>query len=271
MRKPILTAAVIVVALVTCTVVTAQTPELVQINTGSTAFAVNDDAGPLAPQSITQSTDPDTLVDGTSVACCSAICLENSWLRLFDLDDDHGLTGAFSVESIDWGIQEVAGGTGEVTVNVYCLDEGLPFLYQFMNLKDSVVVPLADEVLTFHNTIIGGSCDTYTEDMAVELHAEDCNLTGCISLFIGMNDLGQTAPTYIASASCSIIDPTDLAGIGFPDAHLVMKVNGPYCDPDDGGDDDGGDVPATTVVGAVLLLLVLMGSGAYFLRRRARD
>jgi hypothetical protein len=270
MRKPILAAAVIAVALLTCTVSTAETAQFTTDPNAGTDVVVVDIPQPLAPWTITQSTDPDTLVAGTSVACnAGGNTTENSWLRLFDLDGDHGWPGTFYVESVDWGT-EVVDGAQPLEVNVYCLDQTLPFLYQFMTLKDMVSVPLTDETLTFHNTAIGGSCETATEDLAIDLHAPtDCTAGGCIKLFIGMNDLGQTAPTYIASASCGITDPVDLAGIGFPNAHLVMKVNaqGDCCD--DGGDDDGGDVPATTGLGTVLLLLILLGSGAYSLRRRA--
>jgi len=269
MRKPILPAAVIAVALVTLTVVAARAAQFTTDQNASGDVAVRDNVHPLAPLTITQSTDPDTLVDGTSVACIDAgVTTENSWLRLFDLDGDHSLIGTYNVQSIDWGIQRVIGAL-DLTVNVYCLDEGLPLLYQFMTLMDAAVVPLADEVLTFHNTPIGGYCDASAEDMAIDLFAEDCNIAGCIECFIGMNDLGQTAPTYIAAASCGVTDPIDLANLGYPDAHLVMKVNGG--DVDDGGPDDGGggDVPATTGVGAMLLLLILLGTGAYFLRRRA--
>ena len=270
MRKPILRAAVIAVALLTSTGVIAQAAQFTTDPNAGTDVAVRDDIQPLAPLTITQSTDPDTLEDNTSVACQDVGgTTENSWLRLFDLDDDHGWVDTFRVASIEWGIQRVIGSL-DLTVNVYCLDETLPFLYEFMVLKDAVVVPLADEVLTFHSTQIGGSCDSLTEDMAIDLHAEDCNIVGCTSCFIGTNALGQTAPTYIASASCGFPDPTDLTGQGYPNSHLVMKVNGVDDLPDDdGGSDDGGDVPATTSVGAVLLLLILLGSGAYFLRRRA--
>jgi len=248
---------------------TAQAAQLGTDPNAGTDVVVRDIVHPLAPQTITQSTDPDTLVDGTSVACVGSVTTENSWLRLFDLDGDHGLTGAFNVESVDWGTQGVVGAL-DLTVNVYCLDQTLPFLYQFMTLKDAVVVPLADEALVFHNTAIGGSCDSGTEDMAIDLHAEDCNIAGCITCFIGMNNLGQSAPTWIASASCGITDPADLAGIGFPDAHLVIKVNGDDGGtPDDGGTgDDGGTVPATTGVGLMLLVLALGGGSAYFLRRK---
>jgi hypothetical protein len=270
MRKLILPAAAIVVALLTFAVVTAQAAQWMTDPNASGDVAVRDDFDPLAPVTITQNMDTDTIVSGDSVACSDGVFTkENSWLRLFDLDDDHGLVGAFTVSSVDWGTESVAGAL-DITVNVYCLDEGLPFLYSFMELKDSAATPVADEVLTFHNTAVGGSCDSATEDMAVELHGEDCEILGTCTLYwIGFNPLGETGPTYIASASCDIPEPITVQAIGFVSAFLVMKVNGNDEAPNDDGGDDGGDVPATTGVGAVLLLLILLGSGAYFLRRRA--
>jgi hypothetical protein len=260
--------AIFAVLLLVCA--TAQAAELGTDPNAGTDVVVRDIVHPLAPQTITQNTDPDTLVDGTSVACVGAVTTENSWSRLFDLDDDHGLVGAYTVESVDWGIQGAVGALN-VFVRVYCLDETLPYLWQFAVLQDEVAVPVADEALVFKNTAIGGSCDSATEDMPIELFAEDCNIVGCQTCFIGMNNLGQSAPTYIASASCGITDPVDLAGLGFPDAHLVIKVNGQDggTGPDDGGSgDDGGDVPATTGVGLMLLVLALGGGSAYFLRRK---
>jgi hypothetical protein len=274
MRSLIVPAAVIAVALLTFAVVTAQAAQLMTNPNSSGEVVVRDDIQPLALQAITQSTAPDTVVAGTSVACIDAgVTTENSWLRLFDLDGDHGLVGTFAVSSVTWATEEVVGAL-DLTVNVYCLDESLPFLFQFMTLKDAVVVPVADEVYGWRETDIGGSCDSATEDMAIELFAEDCNLAGCTMCYIGMNDLGQSGPSYIASTSCDVSEPTDLAGIGFPNAHLIMVVRGEDENPnDDGGcvdpPDDGGEVPSTTGVGAVLLLLVLLGSGAYFLRGRA--
>jgi hypothetical protein len=261
MRTPILPAAVIAVALLTCTVVTAQAAQLMVDPNASGDVAVRDIVLPLAPQSITQSIDPYTIVLGTSVACSDGVyTTENAWLRLFDLDDDHGLVGAFTVSSVDWGMERVTGSL-DIVVNVYCLDDGMPFLYSFMNLVDSAATPVADEVLTFQNTPVGGACDSATQAIAVELSGGDCEILGtCTEYWIGMNDLGQTAPTYIASASCGLPDPTDLTMGGPPCCHLVMVVNGQGEIP---------DVPATTSVGAVLLLLVLLGSGAYFMRRRA--
>jgi hypothetical protein len=271
MRKPILPAAVIAVALLAFTVVTVQADSLMVDPNSTGDVAVRDVQHPLAPNTITQSTDPDTLVAGTGVACSDGVfTTENSWLRLFDLDGDHGLAGTYTAESVDWGMETLTGDL-PMDVNIYCLDDGMPFLYSFMTMVGTGTTNATTGDLVFYNTAVSGACDSATQRMAVELFGDDCEILGTCTLYwIGANNLGQTGPTYIASASCGIVDPVDLAAIGFPNSHLVMKVNGADCC-DDGGQDDGGggDVPATTSVGAVLLLLILLGSGAYFLRRRA--
>ena len=71
MRKPIHAAAVIAVALLTCTVVTAQAAQFTTDPNAGTDVVVRDVVHPLDAQQITQSTDPYTIVDGTSVFCAS--------------------------------------------------------------------------------------------------------------------------------------------------------------------------------------------------------
>jgi hypothetical protein len=273
MRTTIHLAAVIAVALLTFMVVTAQAATWEA--SGHTGSAVRDIVHPLAPRHMTQSVDPNTVIAGTSVACGSAgVQTENGWWRLFDLDDDHGYTGEFCVEDVDYGI-ESSVGTQDTTVRVYCLEEDLPFLMQFLTEVGNNSQPQPDATLEFFNISLpaGTCCDTQTTDMAVAmLNEEDCSTTGnCITYFIGCNDLGQTASTYLTSESCGVTDPIPTEAIGFMMAHFVLVVNGSDEDPDDGGlaDDGGGDVPATTGVGAVLLLLILLGTGVYFIRRRA--
>jgi hypothetical protein len=260
---------IIVVLVLACAVVAAQGASW--DTSGSTGgVAVKDIIHPLAPIQITQSVDPNTLIEGTSVACGSAgVQTENGWWRLFDLDDDHGQTGSFCVEDVDYGI-ESSVGTQDTTVRVHCLDEGLPFLLQFLTTVGTNSQPQPDATLEFFNIEVGGCCDTASQDMAVEIaNDEDCSTTGnCITYYIGCNDLGQTASTYLTSESCGVIDPIPTEDIGFMNAHMVMVVNDGTSDPDDGGDDGGGGVPATTGVGWVLLVLALGGGSAYFLRRK---
>ena len=105
--------------------------------------------------------------------------------------------------------------------------------------------------------------------MSIELEAPlDCSIAGCGALYIGMNDLGQIAPTYVESASCGLTEPYDLNSSGFPGPNLVMVVHGldagGCCDV---GDDLDGSVPASNGLGLLLIALLLLGSSAYFTRR----
>jgi hypothetical protein len=220
-----------------------------------------------APLSITQNVDPAT-VEQVNVACSNGgISTENAWLRLFDLDDDHGAVGQFCVKNLDYAV-EIATGAPDLNVRTYCLNEGLPFLYAFMTLVDDVAVSQADTALEFFNVEVNGCCDSATQDLAVEVFAEDCLTNGtCLQFWLGANDNGQTAPSYIASASCGILDPTDMALIGFPSIAVVYTVNGNDESVDGDGDGDG-DVPAVTGIGMLLMVLIVLGSTAFFAVRR---
>ena len=256
----------------------AQTSFMTDPNAVPGAFAVRDIIHPLAPQQITQNTDPNTLVGGTSVACQSGgITTDNHWWRLFDLDDDHGLLNTLTVASLDYGIETAVGPTQNITATMYCLDEGLPFELAFLTQVGMNTVAQPDADLEFFNIAVDGSCDTASQDLAVDMSTEDC-LAGeanCLSLFIGMNDLGESATTYIHADDCGILDPVDVNVVDFADHHVVYVVNGEADGgtgdggAGDGGDGDGGGVPSATVSGLLLMVLVLLGSSAYFLRRRA--
>jgi hypothetical protein len=260
----------LVALLVLCAVVAVQAaPRLSQSQAQGVTHKQG--AGPLAPQSITQSTDPNTIAAGSSVACQGGATTDNGWWRLFDLDDDHALAGAFTAEDVDYGI-ETSVGPQNITARVYCLDEGLPFFGVFLvQVGTGSVFHAADANGEFFNVAIsaGAACDSASQDMAVELHSDDCLESGtCLQLFIGMNGLGQSGPSYISAEDCGIVDPIDLAGIGFPNAHLVMVVNGDgEAGPEGGDGGDGGPVPASTGVGMMLMIALLLGGTAHFLRR----
>jgi hypothetical protein len=155
------------------------------------------------PVSITQNVVPDTLVDGTSVADAAGdYTTDNRYFRLYDLDGEFGIAGDFCVTSVDYGCQSAVGGPGStqpLTLHTYCLDDGLPFVYASLELQDEVIVTLPDCELEFFNAEIGGCCDADTQSLAVEIHAAYCNAAPelCTNFWVGMNDLGQTAPTYL--------------------------------------------------------------------------
>ena len=228
---------------------------------------------PLAPQSITQNTDPNTIVGGTSVACVGAATTDTGWWRLYNISS---LQGQFCTKNVDYGIEDAVGPTQNITANVFCLDNGLPLLNVFLVLAGTNSQPQPDASLAFFNIPVAGCCDTQTQQMAVELLSDDCIETGqCLTLFIGCNDLGQTAPSYISADDCGVVDPVDMALIGFPTSHVIQVINGndEGTGGDGGGDggDGGGGVPATTTTGVMLMVLALLGTSALFLRRRATN
>jgi hypothetical protein len=113
---------------------------------------------------------------GSGGACHDGVYTTgNAWLRLSDLGGDHRLNGTFFVDSVDWGMEAVTGSL-DIIVNVYCLDDGSPFLYAFLDRVGSATTPVADEALVFHNTPVSGACDTAMQSMAVELFGDDCEI-----------------------------------------------------------------------------------------------
>jgi len=219
-----------------------------------------------APVSLTQNVDPNTIEDGMSVACSAGgVTTANTWVRRFDLDGDHGITGNFCASSVDFGVEVLAGAT-TLTVATHCISNGvnIPGIVPLADLvlQDSVSFAGTDGALYFQNTLVGGCCNGSTDDMVVEVTGADCLGSGaCLQFFIGANDNGQTGPSYIAAADCGIVDPTDLALIGFATDHIVITVNG-----DDGG--GGGGTPAIGPLGIMAMVVVLLGSSAFFLRRQ---
>ena len=229
-------------------------------------YRVKEVVHPLAPQSITQNVDPNTIVAGTSVACGGGQTTDTGWWRLYDIS---GFPfGGFCTKNVDYGIETAVGPTQNITANVWCLGNGLPFIGVYLVLVGTNSQPQPDADLEFFNIPVVGCCETFTQQMAVELLSDNCQETGtCQELFIGCNDLGQTAPSYISADDCGVFDPIDMARVGFPDSHIIQVVHG-NDEGDDGGPDDGG-VPATTATGAVLMVLALLGASALGLRRRA--
>ena len=224
--------------------------------------------------SFTQNTDF-TIEPGHGIACIGVGSTDTQYLRVFDLDGEHGLSGRICVESLDYGVEVAEGGVG-VTFNVYCTEQGLadehvvdyagidreteldPFLIF------SVSITQRDAELEYFNQPLGGCCDADAHDLAIEIASEDCVENGTCILFIpGTDGYGSTKPYYISAPDCGVVDPiaVDLiSGLGEPE--MLMQVHA-TCD-------EGGGVPASGAVGVALLLLLLLVAGPCLAWRRLR-
>lgn len=174
---------------------------------------------------ITESSSQNILA-GNSAACLDGYGFHtnNSYLRVFDLPT-FGINDTFHIINVEVGVEEAIAGSGGLqptTVNLYTLNG--PFLWANMTLVGTANIQVSDQSLTVlsvpvNGTLIAGST------LVVEFFTPNGQASGN-SFFIGSNNLGQTAPSYIAAADCGVVEPTDLASLSFPSLHIVMNVTG---------------------------------------------
>lgn len=186
---------------------------------GAKAGTVSPDlsAVPLDETTLTHSASQD-IVANNSVACTNQVTTQdNGYLRTFTLSD-FGIDGSFDVKSVSFGV-EAAQVAQPLTVKLYTLDGALT--YANMTLIGSAETTVGTSAGgTVVSVPVEGSVPK-DGTLVVEL---DVPAGGWF--FVGSNDAGQTAPSYLRSEACSIPEPTDTADIGYPGMHLVMNVSG---------------------------------------------
>lgn len=232
---------------------------------------------PYAPDApnITQSTDPTTVVAG-SIACTSGgIASDNHFLRRFFLNADDGITVQYNVTSVDMGIESVSvfvGTTAPISVNTFSIANGAAFTFANMTALDSTTRNFPDGVaLAIENWVVTGSVvDPVGTDLVVEMFYPDT--VDAYGIWPGSNASGQSQPSYLASVGCGLNEPSDIAGIGFPDMHLVMTVNGdeqvvptPTPPPPSGALNP---VPTLSSYGIVAMVLMIVGIAVLLMWRR---
>lgn len=218
-------------------------------------------SGVPGPNSITQSADTTTITQFNSVSCNNASGhTDNSYIRRFFLNADHGIVGSFAVESLDWAIESATGGGGSqpVDVNLYSIPTGAALTFANLTIVGSTSISVSDASLAGISTMVAGTItDPTTEDLVVEVFTPNGQGSGSF-LFIGSNPNGQTQPSYLAAVDCGITDPTDTGTIGFPDMQIIMVVNGIEA-----------GVPTMGGWALILLAVLMTGIAAWVMRRRS--
>jgi hypothetical protein len=206
-------------------VATADTPRLTTVGTIDKQLAVKSDVWLEGPNTLTQNAEPDKVRE-FSVACCAAEgCSATGYLRLYDLDTEFNLSGRFCVESVDHAVSS-SNAVHDVTVNLYCLDDGQAFSVANLTLVGTQTSPRPASSREFFNVDVDGCCDAKTQSIVVELLSNDCaEKDACDPFYAGFNDLGQSGASFILAPDCGITEPTDLAALGFSRFHLVQVVN----------------------------------------------
>ena len=172
---------------------------------------------------ITQS-NTQTIESGAEIACASPTSFRDNWLyRDFDLANDHGITGAFEVTSVEFAIGPITTPAGfNITVTLYSTTDPFPPLSGTMqgqaihlatngDAESMISLPLAA-------TIPAG------ERMIMEVSIID-DLTDTNFMRFGCNNDGETGPSYIDAPACGTTGITPFSALGLTQG-VVWNVIG---------------------------------------------
>jgi hypothetical protein len=182
--------------------------------------------GSCGPTTLTQSTSQIPVVG--SVSCNGGASVfahaDNRYFRAYSLA---AFPTGFSACGVEVGIETAnaagVGTTQPITVNLYASTGGA-FPAGTLAQVGTATVDVADQTLSLLNVPLTGTVPAGAE-LVVELFTPDGQVAGH-SFFIGSNAAGQSGTGYIQAAACGIATPTALAGIGFPNMHIVLNVVG---------------------------------------------
>ena len=178
------------------------------------------------------------VVAGFGVSCATdgstgpQTTTDNFWSRSFSLSD-FGSPDGFTANTVEFGVESIRLPTlieTEITVNLYQIPDGSPPIAGG-TLVGSASMTSGERSLEVVIMDIDGSVDAGTALM-VEVESEDLlTLSGGAPLgdvfFIGANNFGQTAPSYVAApVGCGLADPADVADFGFFDSHFIIIAEG---------------------------------------------
>lgn len=189
------------------------------------------DAAPVAV-TLTQSTSQE-ITPQNSVACIESDAdgnpvehRENSFYRVFDLAAA-GVTGRLETSSVAVGIQSAESPDPDqpMSVRLHTL-AGPDLLVASLTEIGRADVTVANQGAGILDVPLVATTDA-SATLVVEIFLPDAAGGGNL-IFPGSNADGQSGPTYVRAPAdgCDLVDPTDLADIGFPDMHLVVSVAG---------------------------------------------
>jgi len=200
----------------------------------ATITAFGDNGGPLPngldrsrmPISITQNHDTSYMDPEGSVACGDdGVTYQNWYLRRFELAN-YGINHYLRIFSVDFGVQQYEGPAGySIDIVLFKIPTGDYFWFANMTEFARVNVPLdTADIGTFINVPITSGI-FMGDDLVVAIDAPPggANMN---AFRPAVNDAGVTHDSYIAASTCGVSEPTSVSVIGFPEAQLILVVNG---------------------------------------------
>jgi subtilisin family serine protease len=188
---------------------------------GTAGESVTPESIPISPDATTITHSASQELTALNSASCGGLAgtTENRFLRTFTLSD-FGIDDDFEVSEVSFGIEEATAQT--LTVNLYTLDGALT--YANLTSIGTAEASIPASTLTMISVPVTGEVPAGAT-LVVEVVSPNQQATGGV-FYIGSNDAGQTAPSYLAAADCGISEPATTDSIGWPGMHIVLNVSG---------------------------------------------
>jgi hypothetical protein len=169
---------------------------------------------------LSQNTSDDILI-GNSLSCNRK---DNIYYRAFNLNNYN--YSSFQVNSVDFGIEAISNMSDGFAVEAVIFGTN-SFPLGTLTEIEEVSVPLeSSDSETIKSVPISANVDASVYPiLVVAIRVPEYNSTG---FFIGSNDSGESAPSYLSStfASCYLTNPTNASTLTTKQNHYVLKVSG---------------------------------------------
>lgn len=185
-------------------------------------------AASAAAQTLTQSTDPNTVTNNNSIACVvGGYHADNSYYRAYNIAANATIT------AVRLGIEEDTGGPNPMQIKLYTTSvaSGTPTLASLTQIGATTNIQTPGNALwnlSVQTIPLSLPVNVTTgQRVVVEVFTPNNTAVGG-TFFIGSNQAGETAPGYIVSAPCGIADLSIVTTIaqgvtGFP-MHMILDV-----------------------------------------------
>lgn len=174
-----------------------------------------------------QNTDTTTVIANNSISCnLAGEHADNSYWRAFT-PSVFGETGTFTVTAVRIGVEEATSGSGgdqPITVRIYT-NSGGAFPAGTRTLIGTTNTTVANGALFFQDIAVSAPMQPVATEIVVEIFTPN-GQTPNHRFFIGSNNLGQSAPSYISAADCGVPNPINVATAGAPNMHTLIGLVG---------------------------------------------
>lgn len=174
-----------------------------------------------------QNTNATVIMANNSISCnLVGEHADNSYWRTFTPAFWNHI-GSFNVTGVRIGVEEAVAGTGgsqPITIRIYA-NSGGAFPGGTRTLIGTTNTTVANGALFFQDIPVTAPAQPVSTEIVVEVFTPD-GQAAHNRFFIGSNNLGQIAPSYISAASCGAPNPTNVVSAGAPSMNTLIALVG---------------------------------------------